>query len=87
MTSQKHTLRLICLFLFPLLILGCNLFQAKPQDTNEKWISYTTDLFTINIPKYYLGAKPGTDDVKVISDWMRKNGYDDKGFEAFVEFI
>ena len=85
MTSQKYTPRLIYLFLFPLLILGCNLFQAKPQNTNEKWISYTTDLFTINIPKYYLGAKPGTDDVKVISGWMRKNGYDDKGFEAFVE--
>ncbi len=85
MTSHKNTTRLTYLLLFPLLILGCSLFQVKPQNTEEKWTSYTTDLFTINIPKYYLGAKPGTDDVNVISDWMRKNGYDDKGFEAFVE--
>jgi len=85
MTSQKHTTRLTYLLIFPLIILGCGLFQAKPQNSEEKWTSYTTDLFTINTPKYYLGAKPGTDDVKVISDWMRKNGYDEKGFEAFVE--
>lgn len=84
MLSQKITLRIVIFLLVPLVMIGCGLLQANSQTFDEETKTYTTDLFSVTLPKEYLGAQPGTADVKVISDWMRKNGYDYQGFESFV---
>ena len=83
--SQKNTPRLITFLIVALVVFGCSLFQPKPPITDEEWITYSTELFTINLPRAYLGAEPGTANIQVLSKWMDDNGYDGQGFEAFVE--